>query len=191
MLGVLATGGAMYVLNPAFGAVNTAMNSWLGSMQGANIVLLGAIVAGMQSTDFGGPINKASYVFSTGLLADAALGSQGQMVMAACMAGGMVPPILIALSTTLFKNRWSKADRDAGLVNYLMGLSFISEGAIPFAASDPGHVIPSCIVVQCNFSGEEQPALAVEGAEVLIGNYDDPLAGGVLHPWEGVAHIWR
>ncbi len=146
VLGVLATGGAMYVLNPAFGAVNTAMNSWLGSMQGANIVLLGAIVAGMQSTDFGGPINKASYVFSTGLLADAALGSQGQMVMAACMAGGMVPPILIALSTTLFKNRWSKADRDAGLVNYLMGLSFISEGAIPFAASDPGHVIPSCIV---------------------------------------------
>ena len=144
--GILLTGAVMYVLNPIFGAINTAMNSFLGGMQGANIVLLGAIVGGMMSIDFGGPFNKASYVFSTGLLADAALGGPGQVVMAACMAGGMVPPIVIALSTTFFKNKWSKADRDAGLVNYIMGLSFISEGAIPFAAADPAHVIPTCVI---------------------------------------------
>ncbi|MBR3160233.1 MAG: PTS sugar transporter subunit IIA [Atopobiaceae bacterium] len=146
LLGILATGGVMYLLNPIFGAINTAINGWLSSMQGANIVLLGAVVGGMMSIDFGGPFNKAAYVFSTGLLADAALGSAGQQVMAACMAGGMVPPLVIALSTTFFKDKWSKQDRDAGLVNYIMGLSFISEGAIPFAAADPGHVIPTCVV---------------------------------------------
>ena len=146
LLGILATGAVMYLLNPIFGAINTAINGWLGSMTGANIVLLGAIVGGMMSIDFGGPFNKASYVFSTGLLADAALGGTGQQVMAACMAGGMVPPIVIALSTTFFKNKWSKQDRDAGLVNYIMGLSFISEGAIPFAAADPGHIIPTCVI---------------------------------------------
>ena len=146
VFGILATGAVMYVLNPIFGALNTAMNNFLGGMQGANIVLLGAIVGGMMSIDFGGPFNKASYVFSTGLLADAALGGPGQVVMAACMAGGMVPPIVVALSTTFFKNKWSKADRDAGLVNYIMGLSFISEGAIPFAAADPGHIIPTCVI---------------------------------------------
>ena len=146
VLGILATGAVMYVLNPIFGALNTAMNNFLGGMQGANIILLGAIVGGMMSIDFGGPFNKASYVFSTGLLADAALGGPGQVVMAACMAGGMVPPIVVALSTTFFKNKWSKADRDAGLVNYIMGLSFISEGAIPFAAADPGHIIPTCVI---------------------------------------------
>ena len=144
--GILVTGAVMYVLNPIFGAINTAMNNFLGGMQGANIVLLGAIVGGMMSIDFGGPFNKASYVFSTGLLADAALGGPGQVVMAACMAGGMVPPIVVALSTTFFKNKWSKADRDAGLVNYIMGLSFISEGAIPFAAADPAHIIPTCVI---------------------------------------------
>ena len=146
VLGILCTGLVMYLLNPIFGAINSAINGFLGSMTGANIVLLGAIVGGMMSIDFGGPFTKASYVFSTGLLADAALGGPGQVVMAACMAGGMVPPIVIALSTTFFKNKWSKADRDAGLVNYIMGLSFISEGAIPFAAADPGHVIPTCVI---------------------------------------------
>ncbi len=146
VLGILSTGAMMYLLNPVFGAINSAINNFLGGMQGANIVLLGAIVGGMMSIDFGGPFNKASYVFSTGLLADAALGGPGQVVMAACMAGGMVPPIVVALSTTFFKNKWSKADRDAGLVNYIMGLSFISEGAIPFAAADPGHIIPTCVI---------------------------------------------
>ncbi len=146
LLGILAIGAVMFVLNPVFGAINTALNNWLSSMAGANIILLGAIVGGMMSIDMGGPFNKAAYVFSTGVLADAALGGTGQIVMASCMVGGMVPPIVIALSTTFFKNKWSKADRDAGLVNYIMGLSFISEGAIPFAAADPGHVIPSCII---------------------------------------------
>ncbi|MBR2683297.1 MAG: PTS fructose transporter subunit IIC, partial [Atopobiaceae bacterium] len=146
VLGILAIGTVMYILNPIFGAINTAINNFLGSMTGANIVLLGAIIGGMMSIDFGGPFNKAAYVFSTGLLADAALGGPGQVVMAACMAGGMVPPLVIALSTTFFPNKWTKADRDAGLVNYIMGLSFISEGAIPFAAADPGHVIPTCVI---------------------------------------------
>ena len=146
LLGTLCIGAVMYVLNPIFGAINTALNGFLSSMGGANIVLLGAVVGGMMSIDMDGPFNKAAYVFSTGLLAGAALGETGQIVMASCMVGGMVPPIVIALSTTFFKNKWSKADRDAGLVNYIMGLSFISEGAIPFAAADPGRVLPSCII---------------------------------------------
>ena len=144
VLGTLAIGAIMYVLNPIFGMLNTAMNNFLNGMGTANAVLLGAVVGGMMSIDFGGPFNKASYVFCTGLLASGT--DMGQVAMAACMAGGMVPPIVIALSTTFFKNKWSKADRDAGLVNYIMGLSFISEGAIPFAAADPGHVIPTCVI---------------------------------------------
>jgi PTS system fructose-specific IIC component len=102
------------------------------------------VVGGMMSVDFGGPINKASYAFGIAMLSE---GSEaGQMIMAAIMVGGMVPPIIVALSTTFFKNRWSEADRKAGVVNYIMGLSFISEGAIPYAAADPGRVIPSCVV---------------------------------------------
>ena len=146
LLGILAIGAVMFLLNPVFGAINTALNNFLAGMGTGNLVLLGAVVGGMMSIDMGGPFNKAAYVFSTGLLADATLGSAGQVVMASCMVGGMVPPIVIALSTTFFKNKWAKADRDAGLVNYIMGLSFISEGAIPFAAADPGHVLPSCII---------------------------------------------
>ncbi|MBQ1841011.1 MAG: PTS sugar transporter subunit IIA [Atopobiaceae bacterium] len=144
VLGTLAIGAVMYVLNPIFGMLNTAMNNFLNGMGTANAVMLGAVVGGMMSIDFGGPFNKASYVFCTGLLASGT--EMGQVAMAACMAGGMVPPIVIALSTTFFKNKWNKADRDAGLVNYIMGLSFISEGAIPFAAADPGHVIPTCVI---------------------------------------------
>ena len=144
VLGTLAIGAVMYVLNPIFGMLNTAMNNFLNGMGTTNAVLLGAVVGGMMSIDFGGPFNKASYVFCTGLLASGT--EMGQVAMAACMAGGMVPPLVIALSTTFFKNKWTKADRDAGLVNYIMGLSFISEGAIPFAAADPAHVIPTCVV---------------------------------------------
>ncbi len=146
LLGILAIGVVMFALNPIFGMINTAMNNFLEGLGngGAGAVVLGAVVGGMMSIDFGGPFNKASYVFSTGLLASGT--EMGQIVMASCMVGGMVPPIVIALSTTFFKNKWSKADRDAGLVNYIMGLSFISEGAIPFAAADPGHVIPTCVV---------------------------------------------
>ncbi|MBO7674544.1 MAG: PTS sugar transporter subunit IIA [Atopobiaceae bacterium] len=144
VLGTLAIGAIMYLLNPIFGMLNTAMNDFLNGMGTANAVMLGAVVGGMMSIDFGGPFNKASYVFCTGLLASGT--EMGQVAMAACMAGGMVPPIVVALSTTFFKNKWSKADRDAGLVNYIMGLSFISEGAIPFAAADPGHIIPTCVI---------------------------------------------
>lgn len=104
-------------------------------------VVLGMICGGMMSIDMGGPFNKASYVFATSQLANG-----NYTLMAAVMAGGMVPPLVIALSTTFFKNKWTKEERDSGLVNYVMGLSFISEGAIPFAANDPLRVLPSCIV---------------------------------------------
>jgi PTS system fructose-specific IIC component len=144
LLGTLAIGAVMFLLNPIFGAINTALNNGLNSMGTTNIILLGAIVGGMMSIDMGGPFNKAAYVFGTGALTAGT--TSGQLVMASVMVGGMVPPLAIALSTTLFKNKWSKADRDAGIVNYIMGLSFITEGAIPFAAADPGHVLPSCII---------------------------------------------
>jgi PTS system fructose-specific IIC component len=144
LLGCLGIGAVMFVLNPIFGAINTGLNNWLNGMGTTNIVLLGAVVGGMMSIDMGGPFNKAAYVFGTGMLAAGT--ESGQIIMASVMVGGMVPPLVIALSTTFFKNKWQKADREAGLVNYIMGLSFISEGAIPFAAADPGHVLPSCII---------------------------------------------
>lgn len=134
----------MFILNPLFGAINTGLNNWLNGMGTTNMVLLGAIVGGMMSIDMGGPFNKAAYVFGTGALAAGT--TSGQIIMASVMVGGMVPPLAIALSTTFFKNKWSAADRNAGIVNYIMGLSFITEGAIPFAAADPGHVLPSCII---------------------------------------------
>ncbi|MDY4650724.1 MAG: fructose-specific PTS transporter subunit EIIC [Atopobiaceae bacterium] len=144
LLGTLAIGAVMFVLNPLFGAINTGLNDWLNGMGTTNIVLLGAVVGGMMSIDMGGPFNKAAYVFGTGALTAGT--TSGQIIMASVMVGGMVPPLAIALSTTFFKSKWSKADRDAGIVNYIMGLSFITEGAIPFAAADPGHVLPSCII---------------------------------------------
>ena len=144
LLGTLAIGAVMFLLNPLFGAINTALNNGLNSMGTTNVILLGAVVGGMMSIDMGGPFNKAAYVFGTGALTAGT--TSGQLVMASVMVGGMVPPLAIALSTTLFKNKWSKADCDAGIVNYIMGLSFITEGAIPFAAADPGHVLPSCII---------------------------------------------
>lgn len=145
LLGILAIGIVMLVLNPLFGAINTGLSDFLNGMGTGNIVLLGAVVGGMMSIDMGGPFNKAAYVFGTAALVTPG-GTTGQIIMASVMAGGMVPPLVIALSTTFFKNRWAKANRDAGLVNYIMGLSFISEGAIPYAAADPGHVLPSCII---------------------------------------------
>lgn len=145
LLGTLAIGAIMFVLNPIFGAINTGLNGFLSSMGGANTVLLGAVVGGMMSIDMGGPFNKAAYVFGTGMLAEGTV--VGQQIMASVMVGGMVPPLVIALSTTVFaRKKWTKSDRNAGLVNYIMGLSFISEGAIPFAAADPGRVLPSCII---------------------------------------------
>ena len=141
VLGILLVAIITTLINPFVGAINTALNDLLNSMGGTSKILLGMVVAGMQSTDMGGPINKASYVFATSQLAEGNF-----EIMAAVMAGGMIPPLAIALSTTLFKNRWTKEEKNSGLVNYVMGLAFISEGAIPFAAKDPLRVIPSCII---------------------------------------------
>ncbi|MDD8049426.1 MAG: fructose-specific PTS transporter subunit EIIC [Thomasclavelia sp.] len=141
VVGILLIGVITAFINPAIGAINTWITGVLNGMGGTSKVLLGLVVGGMMSVDMGGPINKASYVFSTSQLA-----SGNFEIMAACMVGGMVPPIAIALSTTFFKNRWTKEERNSGLVNYIMGLSFISEGAIPFAAKDPIRVIPACVV---------------------------------------------
>ncbi len=147
VLGTLAIGVVMLALNPVFAAINTALNGFLAGLGTSNIVVLGLVLGGMMSVDMGGPFNKAAYVFGTAALdPSSGLGTTGQVIMASVMVGGMVPPLIIALSTTFFKNRWTKQDRNAGLVNYIMGLSFISEGAIPFAAADPGHVLPSCII---------------------------------------------
>ena len=143
LLGILFTSLVMMGINPVMGAINVAITNVLNGLSGTSALLLGIVVAGMQATDMGGPINKAAYVFGTAALADQTVA--GNMIMAAVMAGGMVPPLAIALSTTFFKNRWTENDRKAGLVNYVMGLSFITEGAIPFAAADPLRVIPACI----------------------------------------------
>jgi PTS system fructose-specific IIC component len=144
LIGIFLIGIVMYAVNPLMGAINTGMTAWLNSLGTTNLIVLGAVVGGMMSVDMGGPVNKASYVFGTAMLA---AGTQvGQVIMASVMVGGMVPPLVIALSTTFFKNKWTESERKGGIVNYIMGLSFISEGAIPFAASDPIRVIPSCII---------------------------------------------
>lgn len=139
--GILTIGIVMCGVNPLMGMINTAMSNWLTAMGGTSKVLLGAIVAGMMSIDMGGPFNKAAYVFGT-----AALASGSYDVMAAVMVGGMVPPIAIGLSTTFFPKKWTAEERRNGIVNYVMGLCFISEGAIPYAATDPLRVLPSCII---------------------------------------------
>ena len=130
-----------FVVEPIMGTVNTALNNGLTSMGGSSKLLLGFVLAGMMVIDMGGPFNKAAYVFGT-----AAIASGNYDVMAAVMIGGMVPPCAIALSTILFKNRFTKEERDAGPTNFIMGLAFITEGAIPFAAADPLHVIPACVI---------------------------------------------
>lgn len=139
--GILIGAVVTTLINPFMGIINDALTGVLNSMSGTSRVLLGTICAGMQSVDMGGPVNKTSYVFATSQLAEGNF-----EIMASVMAGGMVPPLAIAFCTTIFKNRFTKKERESGLVNYLLGLSFISEGAIPFAASDPLRVIPSCIV---------------------------------------------
>ena len=144
VVGLLFIGAFMCMVNPVMGMLNTAMINGLNSMGGASAVLLGALVAGMQAIDMGGPVNKAAYVFGTASIAMAEGGFSP--VMAAVMAGGMVPPIAIALATLVFKNRFTAEERKSGPVNFIMGLSFITEGAIPYAASDPLRVIPSCVV---------------------------------------------
>ena len=139
--GMLIIGAVMCGINPVMGMINTAMTNWLNALGGSSKVLLGAIVAGMMSIDMGGPFNKAAYVFGT-----AALASGNYEVMAAVMVGGMVPPIAIALSTTFCPKKWTPDERRNGIVNYVMGLCFVTEGAIPYAAADPLRVLPSCII---------------------------------------------
>ena len=140
LLGTILMGAFMCLINPAVGVLNTAISDGLNSMGSTSQILLGCLLAGMMAIDMGGPFNKAAYVFGT-----AAIASEGFNVMAAVMIGGMVPPIAIALATTLFKNKFTEEERKAGPVNYIMGLCFITEGAIPYAAADPLRVIPACV----------------------------------------------
>lgn len=141
VFGILITGVIMlYMVEPIVGWLNTAMNNGLHSMSGASAVLLGALLGGMMAVDMGGPVNKAAYAFGI-----ASIASENYFIMAAVMIGGMVPPCAIALATLLFKSRFTKEERKAGSTNFVMGLSFITEGAIPFAAADPLRVLPSCV----------------------------------------------
>lgn len=140
VLGILLVAVITTIINPFVGAINDGLSHLLNGMGGTSKVILGMVVGGMMSVDMGGPVNKAAYVFGTAQLAEGNFD-----VMAAVMAGGMVPPLAIALATTFFKRKFTDKERQSGLVNYIMGLSFISEGAIPFAAQDPLRVIPSCI----------------------------------------------
>ena len=141
-LGIVAVGAIMiFIVNPPMGAFNTWLNDVLTNMGEGSKITLGAVLGGMMAIDFGGPFNKAAYVFGTASIAS------GQFdIMAAVMAGGMVPPIAIALATTFFKNRFTKSEQQTTVTNYIMGLSFITEGAIPFAASDPLRIIPPCVI---------------------------------------------
>lgn len=142
LIGILLVGLIMiYVVEPPIGALNTALNTALTNMSGTSKILLGVIVAGMMAIDMGGPFNKAAYVFGT-----ASIAAGNYDIMAAVMIGGMVPPCAIALSTLLFKNKFTKEERESGPVNFIMGLAFITEGAIPFAASDPLRVLPACMI---------------------------------------------
>ena len=144
LIGTLFIGAFMFAVNPVMGAINNGIAKLLNSMSGTSRILLGVVLGGMMSVDMGGPVNKAAYAFGLASLANE--NETGWMIMAAVMVGGMVPPIVIALSTTFFPKKWTKEERNNGFVNYVMGLCFISEGAIPYAASDPIRVIPSCIV---------------------------------------------
>ena len=142
LLGILGIGLIMiYAIEPVVGAINTGLNSFLSSLSGANVILLGMLVEGMMAVDMGGPFNKAAYVFGV-----ASIASGNYNIMAAVMIGGMVPPCAIALSTLLFKDKFTESERKSGPTNFIMGLAFITEGAIPFAAADPLHVIPSCVI---------------------------------------------
>lgn len=141
LFGILGIGAFMFLVNPVMSLINSGITDLLNSMGGTSKILLGCVVGGMMSIDMGGPFNKAAYVFGT-----ASIATGNFDIMAAVMVGGMIPPLAIALCTTFFKKKFTKDERKSGFVNYIMGLCFITEGAIPFAASDPLRVIPSCIV---------------------------------------------
>ena len=142
LLGIFIVGVIMqFVVEPPIGALNTAINNGLNGLNGASAIVLGVLLGGMMAVDMGGPVNKAAYVFGT-----ASIAAGNYNIMAAVMIGGMVPPLAIALATIFFKNKFTAEERKAGPTNFIMGLSFITEGAIPFAASDPLHVLPACVV---------------------------------------------
>ena len=145
LIGVFATGFLMLAVNIPMAAINTGLNNFLSGLSGSSAVLLGLLVGGMMAVDMGGPVNKAAYVFGTGTLA-ATVTSGGSVVMAAVMAAGMVPPLAVFVATLLFKDKFTEEERNSGLTNIVMGLSFITEGAIPFGAADPARAIPSFIV---------------------------------------------
>ncbi|HGC8813792.1 TPA: fructose-specific PTS transporter subunit EIIC [Streptococcus agalactiae] len=145
LLGVLITGFLMLLVNIPMAAINTALNTFLQGLSGSSAVLMGLLVGGMMAVGMGGPVNKAAYVFGTGTLA-ATVANGGSVVMAAVMAGGMVPPLAVFVATLLFKDKFNNEERQSGLTNIVMGLSFITEGAIPFGAADPARAIPSFIV---------------------------------------------
>ena len=141
VIGIFLAAVVTTFINPYMGMINDALTAFLNGMGGTSRILLGMLLGGMMSIDMGGPFNKAAYVFGTAQLAEGNF-----EVMASVMAGGMVPPIAIALCTTFFKKKFTEKERQSGIVNYVMGLSFITEGAIPFAAQDPLRVIPSCAI---------------------------------------------
>lgn len=145
VFGLLITGGLMLLINIPMKVINDGLNNFLLGLDGTNAALLGALLGGMMAIDLGGPINKAAYVFGTASIA-ATVAEGGSTIMASVMAGGMVPPLAIFVATLLFKNKFTQDERDAGLTNLVMGLSFVTEGAIPFAAADPLRVIPSFVV---------------------------------------------
>mgnify|MGYP003228716477 FL=1 len=164
----------IFIVNPPVGAFNTWLNNVLSGMGESSKMLLGAVLAGMMSIDFGGPFNKAAYVFGTASIASAQFD-----IMASVMIGGMVPPIAIALATTFFKNRFTKSEQQTSITNYIMGLSFITEGAIPFAASDPLRIIPPCIVGSAIAGALSMMfgcgSRAPHGGIFVIGIIDNPL----------------
>ncbi|GFZ26378.1 PTS fructose transporter subunit IIABC [Lactobacillus corticis] len=170
ILGLLLIAAIMYyIVNPIFSGINLVITNFLNSMSGANLALLTAILAGMMSIDMGGPFNKAAYVFASGAFANNPKSATAAVLMAAVMVGGMVPPFATAIATAFFKNKFTADERRAGISNWVLGFSFITEGAIPFAAADPGHVLPSCII-----------GSAIGGALVGVWNVQVPAPHGGL-----------
>lgn len=166
---LLITGGVMfYLFDPVFSWLNEGLIDILNDLGTGNMVILGIILGGMMAIDMGGPFNKAAYTFAIGVFTSS--GNTNGLMMAAVMAGGMVPPLAIALATTFFKNKFTETERKSGVTNYVLGLSFITEGAIPFAAADPLRVLTSCII-----------GSAVAGGLTQLWNINVPAPhGGIL-----------
>ena len=180
ILGLLLIAAIMYyIVNPIFSGINFAITNFLNNLGTGNLVVLTAILAGMMSIDMGGPFNKAAYVFASGAFANDPHSTTAAIMMAAVMVGGMVPPFATAIATAFFKNKFTQKERRAGVSNWVLGFSFITEGAIPFAAGDPGHVIPSCII-----------GSAIGGALVGLWHIAVPAPHGGLWVSPLANHIW-